>query len=127
MVYDRNSSYTKTDGSSGLIADLNFNVDTINRKFSNEVNLTADDLKRPNLKGTGFVRDLRIASSLDENLTNLINNYLVITTKQEQINLLSGIILNWAKTNQNFSSNFTLSKAMVTNGGSGRVVRLDKI
>gem|GEM_PF-6692844 len=34
------------------------------------------------------------------------------------------IVSNWAKTNQNFSSNFTLSKAIETNVGSSRVVRL---
>jgi len=120
------SSYTKFDGSSNLIADLNFNVDTINRKFvgENEINLTPEQLSRPNIKGTGFLRDLRFASALNENLANLIETYSVATTKQEQINLLDSVISSWAKTSIKFDDNFTLSKATETNGGSGRVVRL---
>ena len=120
------SSYTKFDGSSNLIADLNFNVDTINRKFvgENEINLTPEQLSRPNIKGTGFLRDLRFASALNENLANLIETYSVATTKQEQINLLYSVISSWAKTSIKFDDNFTLSKATETNGGSGRVVRL---
>ncbi|WP_407643641.1 hypothetical protein, partial [Campylobacter portucalensis] len=100
--------------------------DTINRKFTDEseINLTANDLKRPNLKGTGFLRDLRIAAATNEELANLLKTYSVATTKQEQINLLDSVISNWAETNQNFSLNFTLSKATEKGGGSGRVVRL---
>jgi len=120
------SSYTKFDGSSNLIADLNFNVDTINRKFvgENEINLTPEQLSRPNIKGTGFLRDLRFASALNENLANLIETYSVATTKQEQINLLDSVISSWAKTNPNYGFNFTLLKATATNGGSARVIRM---
>ena len=120
------SIFTKTDGTTSLIADLNFNVDTINRKFvgENEINLTPEQLSRPNIKGTGFLRDLRFASALNENLANLIETYSVATTKQEQINLLDSVISSWAKTNPNYGFNFTLLKATATNGGSARVIRM---
>lgn len=120
------STFTKTDGTTSLMADLNFNVDTINRKFvgENEINLTPEQLSRPNIKGTGFLRDLRFASALNENLANLIDEYSVATTKQEQINLLDEIISSWAETNPNFSSDFTLSKATESGDGSGRTIRL---
>ncbi|MEB0015159.1 hypothetical protein QN379_23575, partial [Glaciimonas sp. Gout2] len=51
-------TYTKTDGSTGNMGDVNFEEDAFHREFTDEV-VIADNVKDlPDMQGAGKVRDL---------------------------------------------------------------------
>ncbi|WP_459881133.1 polymorphic toxin type 44 domain-containing protein [Campylobacter concisus] len=98
-------SYTKTNGQTMLMGDINFNVDTINSKFKEDINLTPSQTKIPNVKGYGYLRDLNKAASIDTNLANILDNYSKSNTKEEQLKILPTLIKAWSDTSNNINNN----------------------
>ena len=98
-------SYTKTNGQTMLMGDINFNVDTINSKFKEDINLTTSQTKIPNVKGYGYLRDLNKAASIDTNLANILDNYSKSNTKEEQLKILPTLIKAWSDTSNNINNN----------------------
>lgn len=98
-------SYTKTNGQTMLMGDINFNVDTINSKFKEDINLTTSQTKIPNVKGYGYLRDLNKAASIDTNLANILDNYSKSNTKEEQLKILPTLIKAWSDTSHNINNN----------------------
>ena len=98
-------SYTKTNGQTMLMGDINFNVDIINSKFKEDINLTTSQTKIPNVKGYGYLRDLNKAASIDTNLANILDNYSKSNTKEEQLKILPTLIKAWSDTSNNINNN----------------------
>ena len=52
-------SYTKTDGTTGEMGDVEFAANRLYSRYTDTVELTPEQLKAPNLQGLGRLRDLR--------------------------------------------------------------------
>ncbi len=52
-------SYTKTDGTTGEMGDVEFASNSLYSRYTDTVELTPEQLKAPNLQGLGRLRDLR--------------------------------------------------------------------
>ncbi|MCG7411367.1 calcium-binding protein [Moraxella nonliquefaciens] len=90
-------TYTK-DGVKHMMADLQFEHNSIYSRYTDSLELSDAQKELPNLKGMGRLRDLRQASALSENLTNLLTQYQSATTKTAQLALLPALINAWVET-----------------------------
>ena len=92
------ATYTKADGTTGQIGDVNFSYDTVDSKYLNNIDLTDELLQLPNLTGVGFLRNLNQAAAISEDLQNKLSTYANLQTKQEQLDYLFNLAQAWAKT-----------------------------
>ncbi|MGZ9710282.1 hypothetical protein ACXX82_05655 [Glaciimonas sp. GNP009] len=108
-------TYTKTDGSSGNMGDVNFEEDAFHREFTDEV-VIADNVKDlPDMQGAGKVRDLREAASLSTSLQDVLAHYSAATTREEQRGLLDQLLSDWADTS-------SMTKTLQERAGSAYTV-----
>ncbi|MCZ6104387.1 hypothetical protein [Campylobacter ureolyticus] len=106
------SSYETLDGKTHLLADINFDVDSVDTIISVDKKYIKDHLTGANVGGIGRVSDLAIASNINITLNAILYLYAKSTTKQEQLNLLDEMLFEWAKTDKNFNSyNIEILKA----------------
>jgi len=69
-------SFTRTDGSTGTIADVSFTVDPFRSQYLGDTSVSAAEAELPNLKGYGTLADLHVAMTLDPLLINVMNDNL---------------------------------------------------
>ncbi|MHA7685913.1 calcium-binding protein [Cupriavidus sp. PET2-C1] len=101
-------TFTRGDGSTGSLgdvgnmADVDLGEDTFHRAYDDNVPIRNDVSALPNLHGSGRVRDLRQAASLDTTagtaLRAILHQYASTQSRQEQLDLLDGLIEAWART-----------------------------
>ena len=101
-------SYTRTDGTTGTagvtagMADINLAVDTFHRTFADVIPLTPQTETLPDMQGSGAVRDLREAASIQTaegaTLATALGQFSASTTRNEQRAQLDTLITNWAAT-----------------------------
>jgi Ca2+-binding RTX toxin-like protein len=90
--------YTRSNGTKGIVANLDFKVDNFNREFTVEI-VPVDPVNAvPNLKGSGRVRDLSDAMTLSPDLRAWVATYAEKKTRQGQIEMLDGFVERWAST-----------------------------
>ncbi|MCZ6160686.1 hypothetical protein O6B98_09415, partial [Campylobacter ureolyticus] len=106
------SSYETLDGKTHLLADINFDVDSVDTIISVDKKYIKDHLTGANVGGIGRVSDLAIASNINITLNAILYLYAKSNTKQEQLNLLDNLLFEWAKTDTNFNNyNIEILKA----------------
>ncbi|PSM52672.1 hypothetical protein CBLAS_0783 [Campylobacter blaseri] len=108
------STYTKTDKTNLKLADINFKVDTTSSMHKEKLNLTDEENKRANIKGYGFLRDLKEAATLSTNLAKTLDEYTIANTKEEQLNLIQTLIKEYSNT-ANKANNYELKRANLIN------------
>lgn len=101
-------TFTRADGSTGTagtpvgMADINLAVDTFHRTFSDTIPSTAQTESLPDMQGSGMVRDLREAASLQTEAGQIraakLAQYANATTRSEQMALLDDLIAAWGNT-----------------------------
>ncbi|GAB5606502.1 beta strand repeat-containing protein [Sideroxyarcus sp. TK5] len=101
-------TYTKTDGTTGTagvtagMADVNLAVDTFHRTFADTIPLTPQTETLPDMQGSGAVRDLREAASIQTaegvTLATALAQFSASTTRNEQRAQLDTLITDWAAT-----------------------------
>jgi len=64
-------TYIKEDGATGVMGDVYFAVDTVNRQFSNPIPVSPEVEGLPDMQGSGLVRDLQQAAMLSPVVTVL--------------------------------------------------------
>mgnify|MGYP003571116923 FL=1 len=69
------STFTRSDGSSGDIGDVFFEVDKRNTRYIGDYELKFEALLLPKARGYGNVADLHIAMSQNETLKNLVQEF----------------------------------------------------
>lgn len=69
-------SFTRSDGSGGLIGDVGFRVDQQNSEWLGEVEISAAAAALPELRGYGTLVDLRVAMTLDPALQTTVASVL---------------------------------------------------
>ncbi|MGA8006290.1 MAG: calcium-binding protein [Burkholderiales bacterium] len=101
-------SYLRTDGSTGTMgdvgqmADIDLGEDTFHRTFTDQVPLAAGVSALPNMRGSGLVRDMWEAASLQTNegsgFASALASYSSLTTQSDQLADLDGLVAAWAST-----------------------------
>ena len=108
-------SFVRNDGTTSILADVSFNVNTTDNIVENNTEVKIEDLYRANIAGMGRVDNLSRAIKLSKNLDNILLKYENAQTKEEQLNLLDGMLFEWAKTDTNFNNyNIEILKANET-------------
>ena len=114
-------SYTKTDGTTGEMGDVEFASNSLYSRYTDTVELTPEQLKAPNLQGLGRLRDLREAAALSTGLAEILKQYSAAQTKEEQTALLSELVAKWGATDpfKSKTDAFTLSSDLILTDNEG--------
>ncbi|SUX09577.1 Ig family protein [Campylobacter sputorum subsp. bubulus] len=108
------STFTKFDGTTGEIADINLKVNKVDSIYKKDTILDEKYINLPYIKGYGFLRDLNKAASLSTSLYNTLKTYINATTKDEQIKLLQTLVKEWSDTTSKNNS-YSLQKSTIIN------------
>jgi Ca2+-binding RTX toxin-like protein len=128
-------SYTKTDGTVGSLGEIGHlgDVDLTENTFRTEyptVPPLPETETLPDMHGSGRVRNLRDAATLDADVRAVLTGYANATSRAEQIGQLDNLLLKWSQTSDlpdvvaraleaGFILNFTFGdEAHNTNAGS---------
>ncbi len=97
-------SYTKTDGASSTLGSVTSlgNLDlarsTFYSEFTDPVTLTPEAEALPAMQGSGMVRDMREAASLDPDFAAALTAYASLPTRETQLAALDNLLLKWSET-----------------------------
>ncbi|ALR07191.1 calcium-binding protein [Xylella fastidiosa] len=120
-VMDARGSYTRTDGRSGTVGNLQLGVDQFYRDYrgaQEQVTVSAAARALPTLKGSGAVRDLQEAASLSPALLAAVQALLSGTTQGTMRAALDQVIALWAST----STMLSTEERLEASGNSNRTV-----
>ena len=106
-VQTATASYTRSDGSSGVVASLDLVSNPFYRAFSSKVSLNAESVRLPNLHGSGMVRDLQEAASLNPDLVRQVNAFKGMSRADMMVKV-DQLVADWAAT-----ADFTTSREKV--------------
>lgn len=70
-------TFTRTDGTTSAIDDVNFNTDPFHSVFAGDTSISAAAAVMPNIKGYGTLTDLQVAMTLDPGLIDIVNANLL--------------------------------------------------
>nr|WP_244958818.1 calcium-binding protein [Neisseria shayeganii] len=118
----QSGSYTKTDGTTAQMGDLDLAADLLFSRHSETVELTDEQRQAPNLQGMGRVRDLREAAALSGSLSAVLAAYAAAETKAEQMAQLDQLMAAWAQTDSRYGSytpTLSLPTALLPDWGGG--------
>ncbi|MDD5359157.1 MAG: calcium-binding protein [Sulfurovaceae bacterium] len=99
-------TYTKSDGTTATVANLNFISNNFYSDFTDKIALDETALLLPNVSGSGMVRDLREASMLSSDLTTVVQNMQNqdYVTKEAFMSQMDTMLLEWANTSNMLTS-----------------------
>ncbi len=120
-VQTATASYTRADGSAGLVANLDLVSNPFYRAFSSTISRTSDAVLLPDLHGSGMVRDLREAASLNADLVRQVNAFNGLS-RAEMMLKVDQLVADWAAT-----ADFTTSREKVEELGMRLICTLPGI
>lgn len=91
-------SFSRTDGTTGIIASLALAEDRFNSEFVDAIPISAEAQALPHMSGMGLVRDLSEAATLSPALLGVLSQYAAATSVYGQKNLLDQLVNAWAGT-----------------------------
>lgn len=95
-------TFTRTDGTTGVTADVNLALDPLARSFSDSILVTADAQALPTMQGSGTVRNLNEAASMQTSegtaLVAAITAFNTATTGFAQHAEVDTVLQDWAAT-----------------------------
>ncbi|MEG0603464.1 MAG: calcium-binding protein [Acinetobacter sp.] len=97
-------NFTKSDGSSSIIADVDFTNNPLYARNDNII-VSNEVAALPNVIGAGRLATLHQAASSSSALALVLQQYQNATTRAEQENLLDKLMLEWAKTDPQYNDN----------------------
>ncbi|TNC81502.1 MAG: hypothetical protein C9356_09235 [Oleiphilus sp.] len=92
------STYELNGGNTGIVGDVFFDVDTFRSEFISEVEIPSELYHVANLAGSGAVRSLGQAATLNSTLVGVYEDFVAATTLSERNALVDQIIFEWFKT-----------------------------
>ena len=102
------------------MGDLLLAHDALHSRFTDKVELTAEQARAANLSGIGRLRDLREAAALSGDLANVLKAYSAAETKEAQLALLDALVHEWAETDSKWGKKpITLSSSWVRTANEG--------
>ena len=90
-------TYTRTDGTTGTAGNLNLADNPFYSDFTQAVPLSDAAKALPGMQGSGMVRDLREAASLDGRIVSDVNA-LAGLSRSQMLSALDALIAHWAGT-----------------------------
>ncbi|ATR79842.1 putative Ig domain-containing protein [Moraxella osloensis] len=99
------TTFTKADGTTSKVADINFTNDGIYSQYIEKVAVSEAIAKLPELKGFGRLADLHQAAMKSPELATALESYSHLTTRAEQKVALDNIMTLWAKTDPMYIDN----------------------
>lgn len=96
-IQKETSSFNRTDGSTGLMADVDFHSSDIYSQYTEQLTLSAEVEKLPILKGYGRLADLQQAAMKSEDLKNILVQFAE-GNRATQLSLIDQLLFEWAKT-----------------------------
>ncbi|MFD1298778.1 calcium-binding protein, partial [Lysobacter gummosus] len=114
-IIDTTSSFTRTDGSTGVTGDLLLGNSNFYREFNDHIELSDAAKKLPPLVGAGLVRDLAEAATLDPQLAAAVNAMHDGMSRNDMMGRMDALLMRWADTSDMESS----VEAMWGNGHVG--------
>jgi hypothetical protein len=97
-IISLSSSYTNSDGTATQTANLLLSSSTFHTEFTDPIATSATDLARPDVHGSGQVRNLRDAAAMSPALAVTLDSYSVATTKEQQMTQLDDLLKLWSQT-----------------------------
>ncbi|MBH1682284.1 hemolysin [Stenotrophomonas maltophilia] len=101
---DSYGSFERIDGTSGITADLLLASNNFHRDFLEKVPLSDLSQRVANLQGSGMVRDLREAVSLNPGIFDLISKIDSTYSRSQALHALDEVLLAWSSTSSMKSS-----------------------
>lgn len=96
---------TRAVGSVNLSAGaVDLGSNNFHREFTDHVPLTPGALLLPRMRGSGMVRDLSEAVSLDEDVAQALTSFSTAPTRDAQRDALDELVTEWAKSSTFWSS-----------------------
>ena len=99
------TTFTKTDGTTSKVADINFTNDGVHSQYIEKVAVSDAIAKLPDLKGFGRLANLHQAAMKSPELATALESYSHLTTRAEQKVALDNIMTLWAKTDPQYVDN----------------------
>ncbi len=99
-VIDSRGTFVRADGSLGALGDLLLANNNFHREFEDHIELTEQARNLPNLGGSGMVRDLAEAASLDNDLAEAVAELTSGMSRDEMKDRLDEILALWAETSE---------------------------
>ena len=96
---DAESTFTRTDGSTGTVADVRFRVDNYDTVYLGDTTVSAEAAALPNIKGRGTLTDLHVAMTQDPAVLAAVQATLPTLTTVDLAALRSAItpiLATWA-------------------------------
>jgi Ca2+-binding RTX toxin-like protein len=92
------SNFTRTDGTTGAVADVWFQVDTTNSVDLTEVEVSDEIANLPEVEGFGNVHNLQVAMQLDAGgaLKGLVESFIAEADINARHALVTQILYHWA-------------------------------
>ena len=101
-MYIKTDGATGTLGGAGQMADVNLAQDSFHSQFTDQIPIDEDVAPLPGMPGSGLVRELRQAASLDTAAGNALKTKLAAfanaQSSAEQQALINDVLLAWADT-----------------------------
>lgn len=128
-VLSATGTFIRTNGSTGSTGEFSTgstgNLDLASspfyREFTNKLSLSTDAAALPSLEGSGAVRDLQEAATLNVQLVMTVNE-LSVTTREGMLQKLDNLLEIWANTSSLKSSQDKINALF--NGGLGKPASL---
>ncbi|WP_230873185.1 calcium-binding protein [Xylella fastidiosa] len=120
-LIDNRGTYTRTDGRTGVVGDLQLGADHFYRDYSGakeQVTVTDAAAALPHLTGSGAVRDLQEAASLSPALLAAVQALTPGTTRDTMRTALDPLVALWAST----SAMLSTEQRLETSGAVPRTV-----
>ena len=102
------------------MGDVNFGFNPVYTVNTNYIKMTDEQIQLANLKGIGNLRDLNQSAALSDDLENILKEYSIAASKEEQLNLIDKLIEEWAKTDKLFDDiSYTFTPAYIRTSSGG--------
>jgi hypothetical protein len=96
-IQSASAVFTRADGTSGTVSNVNLADNGFYREFTDPITLTDAAKTLPGMNGSGMVRDLREAASLNGQLVTDVNG-LSNLSRPQMLDALDSLIDHWAGT-----------------------------
>ena len=97
------NTFTKTDGSTSLVVDIDFKSDGIYSKYTEILEVSESIANLPDVQGFGRLADLQQAAMRSSELASALEHYTGMTSRNEQKMALDNIMTKWMKTDPSYN------------------------
>ena len=98
------NTFTKSDGSTSVVADIDFKNDGIYSKYTEILEVSESIANLPNVQGYGRLADLQQAAMRSPTLASALEQYASMTSRDDQKAALDDIMTEWMNTDPSYNA-----------------------